>query len=125
MSGMWIQCAPRSYGTPKMLVLVRQRPPTTSLASIRAKRRLAAMTRRAAATPAAPAPMMATSTSPEAGAAPSAGRATAAAVPARNKRRLMLMGLVRALFRRNLPEGDSLRKSGGLARDFHDTGAIS
>ncbi len=61
--------------------------------------------------PAAPAPIIATSTSPDAGTAPSAGLAAAAAVTARNDRRLMLIEFVRALFRGNLPEADSSRKS--------------
>ena len=63
---MCSQCAPRSYGTPKVRVSVKQRPPMRSLASISAKRRPAAATLRAAAIPAAPAPMIATSVSPEA-----------------------------------------------------------
>ena len=88
MSGMWIQCAPRSNGTPNVLVSVKQRPPIRSLASISAKRRLAAATRRAAAMPAAPAPIIAMSTSPSAPVAASERLAAVAAEAARRDRRL-------------------------------------
>ena len=37
LSGLWIQCAPRSNGTPKILLSVTQRPPTRPPASINAK----------------------------------------------------------------------------------------
>ena len=61
--GVWIQCAPRSNGTPKILVSVTQRPPTSPAASSTTNAPAGeAATRRAAAMPAAPAPTMTTST---------------------------------------------------------------
>jgi len=89
-SGVWIQWAPRSYGTPNVRVSVTHRPPTRSFASTSAKRRPARAIRRAAAMPAAPAPTTTTSTAPDAGTAPSTGAAaTAVAEPARKPRRFM------------------------------------
>src|SRR5215510_8194255 len=108
-----------------MPLLVMQRPPIAFAASINTKRRLAAATRRAAAMPAAPAPTIATSTSPDAAGAPSAGLATAAAVDARNERRVIIMVWVRALFRGNLPERLWLRKSGPYIEPFASTEAFS
>ena len=69
VSGLYIQRAPRSNGTPNVAVSVRQRPPAWPDASTTITLRFAAMTRRAAAMPAAPAPITTMSASRGNGAA--------------------------------------------------------
>src|SRR6516165_4642816 len=64
MSGMCSQWAPRSKGTPKVLMSVTQRPPTAAPASTKAMRSPEPDNRRAAAMPAAPAPTITTSRGP-------------------------------------------------------------
>ena len=108
MSGMCIQCAPRSNGTPKVAVSVTQRPPMRSLASSSAKRRPAAATLRAAAMPAAPAPTIATSTSPEAETrAERRRRRRARAEPAMKLRRLSDMVSKMFAARRNIARSNA------------------
>jgi len=107
---MWIQCAPRSKGTPNVRVSVMQRPPTVSLASISAKRLPAAATLRAAAMPAAPAPMIATSVSPDAATAPSAGVEANAAEPAMKLRRFICDMVSERLTKARLPQRTRARK---------------
>ena len=80
VSGLCIQRAPRSNGTSKVALSVRQRPPIWLAASTTITLRLAAMTRRAAAMPAAPAPITTMSASRGNGAAP-ARRAEQPAAP--------------------------------------------
>src|ERR1051325_11580737 len=84
MSGFRIQWAPRSNGTLKLRVSVKQRPPIRLVASTRLKLRAAAM-------PAAPAPTMITSTSAVGPPWPRAGLAASAVAPARKVRRLSLI----------------------------------
>ena len=72
VSGLCIQRAPRSNGTSKVAVSVRQRPPIWLAASTTITLRLAAMIRRAAAMPAAPAPITTMSASRGSGAAAAA-----------------------------------------------------
>ena len=95
VSGLCIQRAPRSNGTSKVVVSVRQRPPIWPAASTTITLRLAAMMRRAAAMPAAPAPITTMSASRGNGApkarAPRAGATAKAADAERKSRRVIVM----------------------------------
>ena len=95
VSGLCSQRAPRSNGTSKVVVSVRQRPPIWPAASTTITLRFAARMRRAAAMPAAPAPITTISASRGNGAArarpPRTGAAAKPADAERKSRRVIVM----------------------------------